>query len=795
MKARYFLRVGCLALFFCGTLLTAQADRALLQSTLQQGLSPYANAMGQAYVAQAEQASGVFYNPAGISRLGLGLAIQNGNVTAEAENLKASSFDIKLSPLAFSYRQQQLSRLQYAKVYTFSMGSIRIKPVQWGLTFKHIRSSYRQGWSTDFGILLHVLPYLDLGLAAHDFMNNIDLPSKVTLGSSLFTPSKRWRLNTDLVSERLYGAKRDYHLNIGADYQLSQEFALQLGYGEHSWRLGFALQGTLFALDYSMLDLQSSQSRHHLAFRFALPTDMRPKPYRSLFKKEHFALIQLSGHIKSGKSEISLLGGKKIGSNELLRYIEAANNDKHCKGYILKLSSLSSGLSSIATLQEIRAALLKGKDRGKKIYVYINHWASMPDYYLASVADRIIMPELGSISHLGLAVDIQKNKGLLKKLGIKPYVISKGAYKTDQSSSTEKLSASERALLQDLLQNMYMQIAQDIHDHRGLPWDVIHEYFDGQLITAKKAKEVGLVDHLAFWADLPTYFAEEDEALAFTAEPAIKTSRLLPIEYYAEPLNQRVLFDFSSYIAVVEIDGFMKQGSNTQNFLFGQKATGSDDFDVMLEPLIESTKIKALLVRINSGGGSMLAADQMHQAIQRFRDQGKLVYSSMGNMAASGGYYVAMGTDKIFANHLSLTGSIGVMSSYYSLEGLYKMIGISHESLKTGKYMDLFSNKSSTSLDHLKLINAHQQASYDVFVNKVMTHRNLTQEEVFSVAQGQVFTGKQAKTLKLVDEMGSLQDSLNDLSKATGVSEKNIIYIRKKAASTFSLGDIFSLFF
>eukprot|EP01047_Picozoa_sp_COSAG01_P000355 COSAG01_NODE_6_length_54687_cov_500.907599_24_plen_242_part_00 len=241
-------------------------------------------------------------------------------------------------------------------------------------------------------------------------------------------------------------------------------------------------------------------------------------------------------------------------------------------------------------------------------------------------------------------------------------------------------------MLQDLLQNMYMQIAQEIHESRDISWEVIHRYFDGQLITA-------------------------------------------------------------------------------------QKATGSDDFD------------------------EMIAADQMYEATQRFRKEGKVVYTSMGNMAASGGYYVAMGTDKIFANTLSLTGSIGVMSSYYSLEGLYQILGISHESIKTGKYMDLFSSKTETDPAHLKLIHAHQQDSYRRFSRKVMIQRHLNQAEVFSVAQGQIFTGKQAKSSKLVDEIGSFQDSIKALSKAIDVPEDRLIFIRKKAQTTFSLGDIFSLFF
>ncbi|MEK9657210.1 MAG: signal peptide peptidase SppA [bacterium] len=762
--------------------ISLSATSSTLYDALKQGLNTRAHTMGQSFTAIADNGSGLSYNPAGISRLDFGLDFQHIDVQ-HAVYERASTYSLKLPPLALNIDSYHSSSDVFARVSALNFGSVKPRSISWGFRYKYIESSDKDGWSSDIGLLLHTYPFMDIGLVAKDFINTVDIDSTFAIGSAFFTPQKRFIFASDLIYDSSSLRGSSYDLTVGIEFHVLQELALRAGYGQHHSRLGFGFLFPFGSLDYGVKFL-SNEEQHMLGIQIGLPRSFRPKFYQTLTRPSHYTFIELGqGSLSQGKSEKSLLGGNKLGSNDLLSLIHTSSLDPFCEGYVIKLHSLSSDLASLSLLQELRLELEKAKKNGKKIYVYITHWATMPDYYLASIADHIVIPELGTLSHLGLTLDIKKTKAFLNKFGIQPIVLSQGAYKTSSSPHTDPLEDYEKSFLEDLLQTMYMQLAEDIQSSRHITWQSIHHYFDGQLITASQAKKIGLVDHLAYWPDLKHVVNKNGDDI-----------RLVPIEAYLPPPQARPLLDFSDYIAVIEIDGFIQQGPNTTNFLFGQNATGSDDFDEMIDSLIKNAHIKGLIVRINSGGGSMMASDQIYQALQKFRSSGRPVYSSMGNLAASGGYYVALGSDKIFANSSTLTGSIGVMSSFLNFQELYERLGISHDQLKTGKFMDLFSSNHLPSEEHLQMIKAHQQKHYDFFSARVMKDRHLTDDEAFFVSQGQLFTGKQAKKLKLIDEVGNFQDTIQTLATKLSINPKNLLFIRKKAKQHFSLMDILSLF-
>ena len=207
-------------------------------------------------------------------------------------------------------------------------------------------------------------------------------------------------------------------------------------------------------------------------------------------------------------------------------------------------------------IQEIRSELEKAKLEGKKIYVYIEQWASLPEYYLASVADKIVMPELGTISHLGIELEVRKTKSFLNNFGITQEIIATGIYKDSLVPESDKLSEMERTVLEDLVGDLYHQVLFDIKRSRKLDWDVVSDVFDGRLIAASEAKEKGLVDELGFWDDLNAMVEDIDQKSITVAE--------LPEFYMGE--DQPFLINPFNRIAIVEIDGQIHMGQNSTNF-------------------------------------------------------------------------------------------------------------------------------------------------------------------------------------------------------------------------------------
>jgi protease-4 len=182
-----------------------------------------------------------------------------------------------------------------------------------------------------------------------------------------------------------------------------------------------------------------------------------------------------------------------------------------------------------------------------------------------------------------------------------------------------------------------------------------------------------------------------------------------------------------------------------------------------------------------------VAADRIYTSIEKLKKAKKLVYTSMGNIAASGGYYVALNSDKIFANPGTLTGAVGVISEFPNREGFQKLLGIQNEVLKTGKYMDLMSQNRVMTDEEKQMLEEFQEVHYGAFVKRVADNRNLTQDEVKDIAQGQVFTGKQALDLKMIDELGNFTDTAERMSKEADIDNPQLVFFRPQDPSLLSL--------
>ncbi|MBT5856300.1 signal peptide peptidase SppA, partial [bacterium] len=567
---------------------------------------------------------------------------------------------------------------------------------------------------------------------------------------------------------------------FGAEYVMSDGFVVRGGLYDTHYTGGFSLEMPAVGVDYGFVanSEDSNETVQMLGFRFGMgPRNTNRKQRYALFKQKSYAHFRLDGSIVSGKSEISLLGGQRIGTNDLITLIHEAGEDPSVEGFIVRVGQMGSSLGSIALIQDIRHELKKSQSQGKKVIVYLESWTTLPEYYLASIADQIVMPELASISHLGLEMEISKTHDFLKNFGFGRDVITSGKYKGALNPASGKLTMNDQVVLEDMMHSLYQQVLVDIRKDRDLNWEDVKTVFDGRIVSATKAKSLGLIDDIGYWdsikEDLKKTLGEEDEEI-----------RMESIVTFMPESDVRPIFGSFKKIAVVEIDGAIGLGRNTSGLLYGGKSTGADEFDAMVTHIKKDYSIKGVLLRINSPGGSILASDQIYSAIGRLKESGMPVYVSMGNMAASGGYYVSMSADKIYANPGTLTGSIGVITEVGNRESFNKMLGIETQTLKTGKYMDMLSSKKTLTSEEKEMIQTHQKQQYEVFVNKVMSDRDISKSEAEDVAQGQVFTGEQAKSLKLVDQLGNFYDAVDGLSEEVGVTDPELVFYRAKPQMT-----------
>ncbi|MEK9728271.1 MAG: signal peptide peptidase SppA, partial [Candidatus Margulisiibacteriota bacterium] len=448
-----------------------------------------------------------------------------------------------------------------------------------------------------------------------------------------------------------------------------------------------------------------------------------------------------------------------------------------CEGYLIRIKHLYGDLSYVALIQEIRSELSKGKQKGKKVYVYLDGYATLPSYYLASVSDIVVMPPMGAISQLGIQFELLKFEDAMKKFGIGYQFIQSGKYKVATSPLSPKLSLSQRLTIKNSLENIMSQVKNDIQVSRLDPID--SSIYDGRIISAENAKRLGLIDEIAFWADMKDIIRDDiknDSDLVLTSLGAFEDDQ--PIDYLWSSFNK---------IAIVEINGPIQSGRNQAGVIFGGVNTGADEISAIFEGLKRDPFLQGVILRVNSPGGSIIASDQILNAIQDFKEMTqKPVYASMGNIAASGGYYVAMGSDQIFANASTITGSIGVVTGFFNFSEFEKTWGISSETLSTGKYMDAFSPHQPISNDALAMFQSFQHESFTHFKSLVQSSRDLTDDEVNAIAQGQFMTGEEAHSVGLVDTIGSYSDAVKAMEDDLGLKSSRVVILgRPKQVNPF----------
>jgi protease IV len=446
---------------------------------------------------------------------------------------------------------------------------------------------------------------------------------------------------------------------------------------------------------------------------------------------------------------------QSMGLIQIKEAIAHAKGDENIKGIYLTSGSVGASISSI---DEIRGSLQDFQKSGKWVIAYSSYF-SEGGYYLASTADSIFLNPEGQVELNGLSAEVMFYKRLFDKLDIRPQVFKVGDFKSAvEPFLRDNLSDENKLQLNSMLQSIYHTMLGQISDSRKIKMEKIKEIADKMLVrSAKQAKEFSLVDNLLY----------EDEALlVLKRQVGIDASEDLNFVKYQEYKNSYTDTNTSkNEIAVIVADGEIVSGISEQNVV------GSNTIIKALRKARESKRVKAIVLRINSPGGSAQASDEMWREVV-LTSKEKPIIASMSDYAASGGYYLAMACDTIVAKPTTITGSIGVFMIVPDVsQFLGNKLGITSEQVKTGEIGELLTITRSLNEVEKGILQKQTEAIYESFTTKAADGREMKVEDLRKIASGRVWTGEQARENGLVDQLGGLEDAIKIAAEKAGVAE------------------------
>lgn len=451
----------------------------------------------------------------------------------------------------------------------------------------------------------------------------------------------------------------------------------------------------------------------------------------------------------------------------LVDALRKASVDRRVSSVIIRPTSNAALWGKV---QEVRDAIVDFKKSKKPIVAYLEYGGDQ-SYYLASACDKVFLMPTASLDLTGMASYELFLRGALDKIGAFPDALHVGDYKTASNTFTEhSFTPAHREMAESLNTDLYEQLIAGLADGRHRTPKDMRELVDHGPYLPEDAVRAGLIDDLAY----------EDEIDDKVELGRGRTHTLRQQQYRSVGLASLGL-NRGPRIAVIYASGLISSGASNYDSPSGQ-VVGSDTMVEYLRKARADNSIRAIVLRIDSPGGSAVASDIIWREIMLTRER-KPVVASMSDVAASGGYYIAMPAHAIVAQPATLTGSIGVVLVRFVIDGTLDKLGVNIETVKQGRYADLFSPVRPFSPDERKKIGALMQATYDAFVEKAAAGRNTTPERIDAIAQGRVWTGRQAKELGLVDELGGLDRALaiaKDRAKIAPGSEVELVVFPPK---------------
>ena len=492
----------------------------------------------------------------------------------------------------------------------------------------------------------------------------------------------------------------------------------------------------------------------------------------TIVKKNSVMMLDLNGTLVERTQEdplgiLSQLFGDEsntYGLDDILSSIQKAKENENIKGIYLQASSLG---TSYASLQEIRNALLDFKESGKFVIAYADSY-TQGLYYLSSAADKVLLNPKGMIEWRGIASAPLFYKDLLQKIGVEMQVFKVGTYKSavEPFIATE-MSPANREQVTAFITSIWGQVTQGVSASRNIPIDSLNVYADRMLMfyPSEESVKCGLADTLIYRNDVRNYLKKLVE---------IDEDDNLPIVGLSDMMNvkKNVPKDKSGNIVAVyyasgEITDY-PSSATSEDGIVGSKVIRD------LRKLKDDNDVKAVVLRVNSPGGSAFASEQIWHAVKELKTK-KPVIVSMGDYAASGGYYISCVADTIVAEPTTLTGSIGIFGIIPNVKGLTDKIGLSYDVVKTNKYADFGNIMRPFNEEERSLLQMMITEGYDTFVSRCAEGRHTTKEAIEKIAEGRVWTGETAKKLGLVDELGGIDKAMDIAVTKAGIEGYTVV--------------------
>ena len=482
--------------------------------------------------------------------------------------------------------------------------------------------------------------------------------------------------------------------------------------------------------------------------------------------------FSLTGEYPEGPSEAGMFGDLQPSLGKLIERLDEAKSDKGVAAVWLRIEDLELGRGKV---NEVRAAIARLRKAGKPVYAELTS-ADTGAYLVASACDQVFMPISGMLMVPGVRMEVTFYKGLLDKLGLKFDALRMGKYKGFvEPMSRESMSAPLRESLQSLVDDTYDGMIATIAKDRHLPDYQVKSLVDRGLFTATAAQEAGLIDEVLYADQFETSLAKRLKADHVDVETAYKKKQI-DTDFSGIGGFVKLMEAFSGgkksekgggkqKIALVYAVGEIIEGKS-RNGLFSGSALGSTTMIETLKKAFADSKVVAVVLRVDSPGGSATASDLIWRETVRGK---KPLVASMGNVAGSGGYYIAMGAKKIFAEPETITGSIGVGGGKLVTGGLYEKLGMNTEIISRGKNSGALSSTQPFTADERRVFTQLLKETYHDFVSKAADGRKMDFNRLEELAQGRVYTGRQAKKLGLIDDVGTLNDALAEAKKLAGL--------------------------
>jgi protease-4 len=470
---------------------------------------------------------------------------------------------------------------------------------------------------------------------------------------------------------------------------------------------------------------------------------------------------------------------------QVLETIQKASKDDRIVAIFLD-GRQGGGASGYASLTEIREALQRFRQTGKKIIAYGVDWRE-PDYFLASIADEILENPIGTVEINGLGAEPLFYGAALAKYGVGVQAVRVGNFKSAVEPFTRQdLSPQNRQQLESLLGGVWKTYIETVATSRSLTASDLQAIADHQgLLSAQKAQKAKLIDKVVYWDQV----VDQLKSLSKVDEDEEKSFRQISLNDYVDvPVKAFPARRSDQKIAVLYIDGTIVNGEGSLD------SVGGDRFVKLIRKIRADQDIKAVVVRINSPGGSATASDLIWREVQLLKAK-KPVVISMGNVAASGGYWIATGGQHIFAEPTTITGSIGVFSLLFNVETIGNRFGLTWDQVQTSKLANLGSGIRPKSEAELAIFQQAVNQIYDLFLDKVSQSRGLSKAKVAEIAQGRVWTGVEAKKIGLVDDLGGLEKAITYAANQTNLGDNWELdeYPRQKSLETAILESLFKL--